>query len=694
MKELGRLINRKLIVIIIAAACICAVAILVRDASDCGIDNYSQKIREYKWLEEGHTEEERQQHSDNLSQDEKRIFKRLSREYDEKINYIEEYHTSVKGVILNAQNMKKFSIFGTNSSISNIEKTERDYKRIEEIDVRVLNNRAIDQFLNLDISIYVILALMIYVIYNIYEYRDNGMWQLAYTTGNGRMKLAAKDVAAIYIIVLTGTFIMQACGVITMLCVYGGSENITASVQCLTGYNNYTLPVSVITYLFIRYMVVSLIIITISLVISMIFAVCRKRIASIVLVGIIAGAEAYAYQNISLQSSLRIFKKINIINVMDVSNIIKHYDNAVLGNISVSVVSVLSGVCLVLCIISSFFLILMGKVIRPGRKTGFIGKVIEKIGCEIQKVLGGLPHFWKEIYKLVITGRGWIVICIVVFLTIFVSNSQRITYSDDEKRKDLYYQQYGGKDYSGFTELIEERKADVVEAQKKLENAQERFSAGDIDESTLSKYVYNFKDATRLLGNMSEYMQRIEYVEGVKEQYGVDAYVMSQRGYDQILGEKATTRRLLIFIVLGFGIVLIAETENSIEYKSGMNMIIGSSKKGRRWGKTVKAFAVCLIVAIMAFITYTSEMVIMYKSYGMPYIDAPLISLSYMDVGRMFSSVTIKQYMLLLLLIEVIYAVIISIETMTASRYIFKKNSGKGVPALIVLNTILLFIII
>ena len=115
-------------------------------------------------------------------------------------------------------------------------------------------------------------------------------------------------------------------------------------------------------------------------------------------------------------------------------------------------------------------------------------------------------------------------------------------------------------------------------------------------EDDVSRYVYNLMDAERLLDNMSEYMQQIEYVSQIKEQYGIDAYVMSQRGYDQIFGSKGATRKLLIYIILGFGVVLIAETENSVEYKNGMNMLIGSSKKGRRWEHTVKAAAVCILV--------------------------------------------------------------------------------------------------
>ena len=79
MKELGRLLNKKSIIILAVAACICISVILAGDSSDCGIDNYNVKVREYTWLTGGHTEEEIQQHADELSQDDKRIFKRLER---------------------------------------------------------------------------------------------------------------------------------------------------------------------------------------------------------------------------------------------------------------------------------------------------------------------------------------------------------------------------------------------------------------------------------------------------------------------------------------------------------------------------------------------------------------------------------------------------------------------------------------
>ena len=68
MKELGRLLNRKTILLILAATCICVVVVFAKDFSDCGIDNYKIKVREYNWLINGHTDEQIQQHADELAE--------------------------------------------------------------------------------------------------------------------------------------------------------------------------------------------------------------------------------------------------------------------------------------------------------------------------------------------------------------------------------------------------------------------------------------------------------------------------------------------------------------------------------------------------------------------------------------------------------------------------------------------------
>ena len=85
---------------------------------------------------------------------------------------------------------------------------------------------------------------------------------------------------------------------------------------------------------------------------------------------------------------------------------LKKYDNTMIAGASVSVTNVLCVVCIIISVVAAVSLILLGKFIRPGRATGFIGKMIEKIGHGVQRLLAGLPHFWKETYKFLITAKA------------------------------------------------------------------------------------------------------------------------------------------------------------------------------------------------------------------------------------------------------------------------------------------------
>ena len=49
--------------------------------------------------------------------------------------------------------------------------------------------------------------------------------------------------------------------------------------------------------------------------------------------------------------------------------------------------------------------------------------------------------------------------------------------------------------------------------------------------------------------------------------------------------------------------------------------------------------------------------------------------------------------MLILMAEEILFAVAVGLETVFVSRHIFKKNSGKGIPLIIVINTAILCII-
>ncbi len=60
------------------------------------------------------------------------------------------------------------------------------------------------------------------------------------------------------------------------------------------------------------------------------------------------------------------------------------------------------------------------------------------------------------------------------------------------------------------------------------------------------------------LDRAKEYSNKIEYIGHIKDDYGTQAWFISDRGYEVILGDKGLYRRIMITLALISGIMIIS----------------------------------------------------------------------------------------------------------------------------------------
>ena len=99
-----------------------------------------------------------------------------------------------------------------------------------------------------------------------------------------------------------------------------------------------------------------------------------------------------------------------------------------------------------------------------------------------------------------------------------------------------------------------------------------------VTESSSTVSLYAVK-----LGRVSEYMKKQEYLQEINEKYGVDGYMISDRGYEEIFGKYSIIRETVLFLALVAAIILIVAENIVLEYRTGMNYIINASRRGRCW---------------------------------------------------------------------------------------------------------------
>lgn len=86
----------------------------------------------------------------------------------------------MKQIQTNAQQLMTFSIFSDKNSFTynNIVKTGKDFEKVADVSLYLVNNKAAGSFVNYYYTFYFALIMMVFIIYGLSGERDNGMWGL------------------------------------------------------------------------------------------------------------------------------------------------------------------------------------------------------------------------------------------------------------------------------------------------------------------------------------------------------------------------------------------------------------------------------------------------------------------------------------------------------------------------------------
>lgn len=155
-----------------------------------------------------------------------------------KLKYLNGYEASIDTVMANAENMKRFRIFSKQNtfSYSNILRTAQDFERVQNVELKLDNDKGADVFVHYNLMYYIAAALMVAVIYSLFDERENGMWQIVHNTPNGRTVLALKR-----LLLLAGgsfaiLFLLYGTTFLTAMLLYGGVKDLANPGTDLCGF--------------------------------------------------------------------------------------------------------------------------------------------------------------------------------------------------------------------------------------------------------------------------------------------------------------------------------------------------------------------------------------------------------------------------------------------------------------------------
>ena len=586
--------------------------------------------------------------------------------------YIENYKSNIQNIVDRAEKLKKQRLFSNPESFSykNIIKTGKDYEKLININLSADNSKAVRAISKYSMFIGISAILTLLLMNNLFKERDNNMWQLTYMSKNGRVYLGLVRIADIFIISLIQHFLLYITVVFTSFILFGGLGDLYNPIQNISEFGQCTLVINKAEYLIADFLLTYLSVVVATSIIYMLMNVFRNRKNVFIGTGAFLIIEYFIYINTESQSIYRLLKYINICNLFRINTIYMEYINVNVFSHVVSLRYVLITAVIILSVMMFMISVLVYVKRYPNTEKGIMAKISDKINVEYQKIFNNYNNLFKEIHKTLLTSKGIWLIAAAIFAAVYFSTTGYVTFNDLQIQNDKLYKEHGGKDYTYIKNYVDSVLEKTDNANKERIEAQKKYDNGEIDFEEYFAAVSNYNSVSNSSVEIAEPMEKLSYLAKLKKETGIDGYIMSDRGYEQIFGKQSTVREIILLMSTQFAVMLIAFASVYIEKKSSMDKLINSSSGGFKYVNKKKLISVGLITLLLTLAVNIIEYTNLIRYYKVTYFQAPVQSLTFM--GDIKINVSIIGWLLLLIVFKLIISTVTFSVTFIITRMVSK----------------------
>ena len=677
-----------IIYIIIISLILCVLCYILKSAGTDGVREYLADNNIYNGAINSLSQKDIQtadKYIENLKENGK---KNISDELTDYMNYINGYGEFIENTLLNAEKSQQFSIFNKadDYTMRNINKIYKDYIKLRKVKPQIVNQRAFISYGNniALISMFVIFIIL-YMLFNMQKEYDNREILFSYSAPKGRFALAVRRniIITITAIILTIAFNLVIYILSNMLY---GYVDYTAPVQSVSSYSKCSMNIPIITELFLNVLETGIGLALIAMLTNLVFNIMYNKYISICFLGGLFFIEWRAALLVQNNSVNRILANINLYRIIDYSTYHKNYQNINIFNYPISSHVLIFTITLVL-FVAFFLLSALTYAKRYPYRKQFFAKVKNNIEIMSGKVFCKLGFVYFELYKLLIRGKKLFIIIAFILAEIILIYGTRVDFPARQRQMDRIYEEYGGDDWERFNGYVQNYENEISQAEVYIEDIK-GVSADDENAHNIFMEAESLNsDLNEKRKILSEYKHITERKERIEADKGLVVYAMSDRGYDEIYGSNSYIREAGIIIMLIVITVIISSGYYIEEEQSGVDRLIKCSESGIAKVYNMKLYILSAVITGVSVLFIFIDMFFMAKLYGFKYINAPLVSITFMEsrAGIIFANMKIWQYIILDIITKLS---VIIISMFTALELSFKTRNLFYAPAVILLMSI------
>lgn len=549
------------------------------------------------------------------------------------------YPQYLQNISETAEKITSASIFSEPDSFSykNIVKTPKAYEKLNNIELEFGASRGIKDATSFEVTDIIAVLLMIGVIVTlISRERELSQLELTRSTYNGRTHLVTSKLGVGFLAALISEICLYAVNLTVSGVMYGFGD-LSRSIQSVYGFTGCNFDITILEY-FVLFMLAKFAVYLMITAIIFLIAVIMKR-SSGVYIGIvlIMGLENVLYNTIDNSSYLSLLRNLNAVAFLNTYTIFEKYRNFNLFSEPINYVPVFIAGTLFTIVLCSVLSVIIFGIQKKTMMKNRLSFVAEKFRFVVAYRTSSI--FIHECYKIFIGGKTLLILIAFGAISLYTYTPIK---EEFQSYNDVYYKQYIMQYEGEYTDKKYEKILEDIEYFSKLER---EFTESD----TSNIYsVMSYREKLAPFEALHEIQAHAEYLSTLE-----NGEFLYDSGYKMLTGAHGTEiSDLILALTAMIMIIMCTVYAYSVEYETGIYVMLKCSYKGRVQTFTAKFFAAFIIVTVIFGITYFPQLFGILKAYGTHDLSASAQCMEHLC--GVTSSISVMEYLIILYILRFI----------------------------------------
>lgn len=551
----------------------------------------------------------------------------------EQAAYVAGYQDTVKNVVANAKGGSVLASLGRDGAngyiTQNQEKTKDAYEGLLRVQPDIGNNNPVDHYFSYHMDVWVMFVMLLLITMKIMSTERGSIKYILYASQGGRRKLAFKKfmvlmMSAVFVVVINKLVIMLAS-----IYLYGGSVGWNRAIQSIYVFQDFVYPLSILEVIFVEIACDILAFAVIFSLFCMIYVWIGNEVLVLLASFSIGGMEYLISKYILIQSRWNIFRYVNLAEFLKTEDYARTYYNLNIARNAVNRTELV--VCSMVILLAVFCI---GFVLSYGRKklgnnhNHWMLRLLEKVTLVFRRLQKKFGMLGTEYFKLIFMQKGYIMIVLLLFVYVQSFFVKSMSYTPQEMFLNDFYKTHTGAVTEDTLQYIEDEYAYIHQIKQEYAEKEVQYKQNKITESEYYNAYMKLESVDGEIGGLPVLEEKIDSLNYLKEQKGINGWLLNERAYNKLLGSEGIKGKLLQAALLLETIILLAAGNFEFEKKNEMYLLLRSCKEGREKILRKKRIAVFGVITIVVLLYLLIELYYIHKNYGISGLAAPVQSVT------------------------------------------------------------------